>query len=123
MIEQDYIMRQIKEMIAVIMKVLFGRELSSAEQIAAAQSNTDDPVFRMVDSGNIREAETLLYDNMHARTAANLLKGFSFYEYVLQHDEAFLDEHKFSRTRIEDGIKRLASLFGAAGIADIFFPD
>ena len=30
MFEQDYLMRQIKEMIAVIMKVLFGAEMQTA---------------------------------------------------------------------------------------------
>ena len=127
MFEQDYIMRQIKEMVAVIMKAVFGAELESADTVTAhAQSSgggENDTLFRMIDSGRIREAERMLFDSIDAVTAANLLKGFTFYQYLAQLDDDFLEAHDYSRNEIEEGVKRLAALFGAADIASLFFPD
>lgn len=124
MFEQDYLMRQIKEMIAVIMKAIFGAELKSADAVIAyQQQNGEDDnglLYRMIDSGNIREAEEMLYESMEAKTAANLLKGYAFYQYLAQKDDDFLESNHYDRNLIADGARRLAALFGAAHIADLF---
>lgn len=123
MFEQDYLMRQIKEMIAVIMKVVFGAELKSADEVIAFQQQSGDDntiLYRMIDSGNIREAEAMLYESMNAKTAANLLKGYAFYQYLCQKDDDFLEAHHYDRNMIANGVHRLAALFGAGHFADLF---
>ena len=47
----------------------------------------------MVDDGHIREAELLLYEGMQTKTADNLLKGYSFYQYLAQQEDDFLEAH------------------------------
>lgn len=127
MIEQDYLLRQIKEFIAVMMKMLFGAELKSADQLEELRQKYDtgenDVLFRMIDAGKIREAETLLYESMKAKTAEYLIKGYSFYQYLAQKDEEFLEAHHCDRNMIADGIRRLAALFGAPHIAELFLPE
>lgn len=125
MIEQDYLLRQIKEFIAFLMKLLFDAELCSADALADAQQSSggDNPLYRMIDGGQILEAEQLLYDNMQTKTADNLLKGYSFYQYLAQQEDEFLEAHHYSRGLIRDGVRRLAALFDAAHLADIFLPE
>lgn len=126
MIEQDYLLRQIKEFIAVMMKLLFGAELKSADEVIAYQNKTsgggNDALYRMIDAGKLREAEAMLYESMQTKTADNLLKGYSFYQYLAQKDPEFLEANGFDRGMIADGIRHLAALFGAPHIADLFFP-
>ena len=111
MIEQDYLLRQIKEFIAVMMKMLFGAELKSAEQLEELRQKYDtgenDVLYRMID----------------AKTAEYLIKGYSFYQYLAQKDEEFLEAHHCDRNMIADGIRRLAALFGAPHIAELFLPE
>lgn len=125
MYEQDYLLRQIKEMISVIMKMLFGAELRSAEQTAADQQRSDEEsgLLRMIDRGQITEAERMFYARMDAKTAANLLMGYSFYQYLAQKDDDFLEQHGYSREMLINGIRRLAALFDAGHLAALFLPD
>lgn len=126
MFEQDYIMRQIREMIAVIMKLIFGKEIESAEAIEQyrAEGKGEIELFcRMIDRGEIAEAERLLYDSITMKTEAELLKGYAFYQYLMQKDDVFLETHGFPRDRVIAGIRQLAALFGARHIADMFFAD
>lgn len=127
MFEQDYLMRQIKEFIAVIMKMLFGAELKSADELIAYQHSSsgggNDLLYRMIDDGRIREAEMLLYESMDSKTADNLLKGYSFYQYLCQKDDQFLEAHDYNRSMIADGVRRLAALFGAGHLADLFLTE
>lgn len=126
MIEQDYLMRQIREMIAVIMKMLFGAEIRSADDLIEYEQQSgggDHPLFALIDSGQIALAEAALYDSMDALTAANLLKGYAFYQYLAQKDDDFLEAHGYSRAMIADGVRRLAAMFHAAHLAELFLPD
>lgn len=125
MIEQDYLLRQIKEFIAFMMKLLFDAEPGSIDQLSEEQKSSggDDPLYRMVDDGHIREAEVLLYEGMQTKTADNLLKGYSFYQYLAQQEDDFLEAHHYSRGLIREGVRRLAALFDAAHLANIFLPE
>ncbi|MBP0968052.1 MAG: hypothetical protein J5722_10480 [Oscillospiraceae bacterium] len=125
MIEQDYLLRQIKEFIAFLMKLLFDAELCSADALADAQQSSggDNPLYRMIDGGQILEAEQLLYDNMQTKTADNLLKGYSFYQYLAQQEDEFLEAHDYSRQMIAEGIRRLAALFDAGHLVGLFLPE
>ena len=125
MIEQDYLLRQIKEFIAFLMKLLFDAELCYADALADAQQSSggDDTLFRMIDSGQILEAEQLLYDSMQTKTADNLLKGYSFYQYLAQQEDDFLEAHHYSRSLIREGIRRLAALFDAGHLVGLFLPE
>lgn len=124
MFEQDYLMRQIKEFIAFMMKLLFNAEIRSADELIAYQDSSGGGVlFRMIDSGKIREAEALLYESMQTKTADNLLKGYAFYAYLAQQEDEFLEENHYSREMIAEGVRRLAALFDAGHLVGLFLPE
>ena len=126
MFEQDYLMRQIKEFIAFMMKLLFGAELRTADELIDYQQNSGDGsgiLFRMIDSGDIRQAEELLYESIQTKTADNLLKGYVFYQYLAQQEDEFLEAHDYSRRMIAEGVRRLAALFDASHLVSLFLPE
>lgn len=126
MFEQDYLMRQIKEFIAFMMKLLFGAELRTADELIDYQQNSGDGsgiLFRMIDSGDIRQAEELLYESIQTKTADNLLKGYAFYQYLAQQEDEFLEAHDYSRRMIAEGVRRLAALFDASHLVSLFLPE
>lgn len=126
MFEQDYIMRQISQMIAFMMKALFGLKLEAerlTDFVYTSDGDGGEPLFQMVDQGQIEAAEQMLYDRIQARTADNLMLGYAFYEYLSQKDDDFLEAHGFSRERIAEGAVKLASHFGAGQIAELFLPE
>lgn len=125
MIEQDYLLRQIKEFIAFMMKLLFREKLRSADELDAYQQNSESDMmlYRMIENGQIAEAEAMLYENMQSKTADNLLKGYSFYQYLAQQEDDFLEARHYSRNQIAAGVRRLAILFDAAHLVGLFLPE
>ncbi|MDE6102243.1 MAG: hypothetical protein K2F73_04635 [Ruminococcus sp.] len=126
MFEQDYIMRQIQQILKVLVKVLFNidSETISSSLIQNMETReTADDLLRKIDSGNINEAENVLSELIENRTLNNLLAGIVFYSYLNEKDDEYLESNDFTRDEIEDGIKHLLSEYGLETMADIFFWD
>lgn len=126
MFEQDYIMRQIRQIIKILVKVLFNidDESPSSALIQNAESRkTADDLLRKAETGNINNAENELSELIKNRTADGLLIGFVFYSYLNEKDDGYLEISNFSREKIENGIKHLLSEYGLESLSDIFFYD
>lgn len=126
MFEQDFIMRQIQQILKVLVKVLFNidSETISSSLIQNMETReTADDLLRKIDRGNINEAENVLSELIKNRTLNNLLAGIVFYSYLNEKDDEYLESNDFTRDEVEDGIKHLLSKYGLATMTDIFFWD
>lgn len=126
MFEQDYIMRQIRQILKVLIKILFNiddESPSSALIQDMKTRETADDLLRKIDSGNISEAENELFKLTESGTMNNLLVGFVFYSYLNGKDDYYLEINDFSRDKVETGIKHLLSEYGLETVSDIFFYD
>lgn len=124
MFEQDYIMRQIQQILKVLVKVLFNvdSETITSSLIQDTETReTADYLLRKVDSGNISEAENKFSELTENKTMNNLLLGMVFYSYLNEKDDNYLENNNFSRDEVENGVKRLLSEYGLEDIGNIFF--
>ncbi len=124
MYEQDYIMRQIHQIIEVLVKILFNVENQylSVDLIKDTETKESaDDMLRNIDAGNINEAENKLCELIENRTMDSLLAGLIFYSYLNEKDDDYLEINGFSRDEVENGIKHLLSEYGLETMADIFF--
>lgn len=126
MFEQDYIMRQIKQIINFLLKVLFkinteNFSLQSIKTIEAREAAGD--LLRKTDQGNINEAENELSELIENRTMDNLLVGIVFYSYLNEKDDDYLEANDFSRKAVENGMKYLLSEYGLEEMTNLFFYD
>lgn len=124
MFEQDYIMRQIQQILKVLVKVLFNIDDKSPSLALIQDIETKETVgdlLRKIDDGNINEAENQLSEMTDNTTMNNLLAGIIFYSYLNEKDDDYLESHDFSREEVEDGIKYLLSKYGLQDMSDIFF--
>jgi len=126
MFEQDYIMRQIQQILKVLVKVLFNID-DESPSLALIQNTevreTTGDLLRKIDIGDINEAENKLSEMTDNATMDNLLAGIIFYSYLNDKDDDYLEIHDFSRDEVEDGIKNLLSKYGLDDMSDIFFYD
>lgn len=123
MFEQDYIMRQIHQIIEILMKVIFNidNRYLSIDLIKDAETReTADDMLKNADIGYINEAEKKLYQLIENRTMDGLLAGLIFYSYLNGKDDDYLKINGFSRDEVENGIKYLLSEYGLEDMADIF---
>lgn len=124
MFEQDYIMRQIHQIIEILMKVIFNidNRYLSIDLIKDTETReTADDMLKNAEIGNINEAENKLFELIENRTMDSLLAGLIFYSYLNEKDDDYLEINGFSRDEVEDGIKYLLSEYGLENMADIFF--
>ena len=123
MFEQDYIMRLVKEMVRVILKLIFDIDTESptSELLEGqAEKATLDRLLRLIDSGSINLAENGLYELLEEESGENLKIALLFYSYLNEKEDAFLEEHNFSRKEVEEGLRTVISQYGISGIGEMF---
>lgn len=125
MFEQDYIMRQLNEMIRAIFKMLFDIDTKSPT-VELLESREDvellESLFEMADGGNISEAENRLYDSMGG-SIGSLKTALLFYSYLNDKTDEFLEENGFSREDIKSGINKLMDRYNLSDLARVILLD
>lgn len=126
MFEQDYIMRLIKEMVRMILKLLFqiDTDTPTAELLSEAeQRETLEELLELVDRGKINEAENRVYELTSDGNAENLEVALLFYSYLNDKTDDFLEENDFCRKEIKEGLEDIVSGYGLGSLADMFLED
>ena len=111
MLQDDYILRQIREMVRAVMKMLF--QVSAVELTPDVIEDTDarqilTNLTDLADNGKIDEAENQLYEMTCDGDRQNLEIGLLFYYHLNGKDDEFLEASNFSREEIMMGIQDLA---------------
>lgn len=126
MFEQDYIMRQIHQIIQVLMKIIFNIDSPSPSTALIKNMETReiaDDMLRNMDNGNINEAEKKLFSLIQNRTMDDLLVALVFYSHLNEKEDDFFETNNYSRSYVENSIKRLLSEYGLEHLAYLFFYD
>lgn len=123
MLQDDYILRQIREMVRAVMKMLF--QVNASELTPEVIEDTDarqilTNLNDLVDNGRIDDAENQLYEMTCEGDRQNLEIGLLFYYHLNSKDDEFLETNNFSREEIMTGIQDLADRYNLSGIAEAF---
>lgn len=126
MFEQDYIMRQLNEMIRAIVKMLFGIDTKSPT-VELLESREDvellESLFELIDDGIIRDAERLLLYGSIDGSMGSLKTALLFYSYLNDKTDEFLEENGFSREDIKSGINKLMDRYNLSDLARVILLD
>lgn len=139
--ENDFIMRQVRDMVRMLAKILFGKNtatyeyheeylhgnsLDNGEKNQTSDNQTKEKILMadrlysqlisMVDAGEINEAENLLSDELDQDEDGYFEAALGFYDYLNTLPDEFLEEHDYSREEIKDGAQSLAERKGLEGL-------
>ena len=123
MLQDDFILHQIREMVHAVMKMLFqvsASELTPEVIEDSTARTTLENLIALTDEGKIDEAENQLYEMTCDGDRQNLEIGLLFYYNLNGKDDDFLEVHNFSREEIMTGIQDLADRYQLSGIAEAF---
>ncbi len=126
MLEQDYIMRMIHEMIRAILKILFNIDsCSQTEEVleSAEQREKLETLKDMVDAGRIDEAENELYNIMEEAGKNDYKIALLFYAYLNEQTDEFLESNNFSRDEVKMGVKDVAECLGVGSMAKMLLDE
>lgn len=125
MLEQDYIMKRIKEIVRALIKLLCNRDIESpAADLLENKEEKEllESLLDMADNGNINEAENCLYESIH-NNRSGIEAALLFYSHLNDKTDEFLEENNFSREEIKAGIEQVTERFGLSEITKMFLSD
>lgn len=125
MFEQDYIIRQLKEMIQAILKMLFNIDAKSpTTELLESQEDKEllESLLELADNGNISAAENRLY-GLTDNNSSNLKTALLFYSYLNDKTDEFLEANNFSREEIKSGINLLMNKYNLSDLASLILLD
>lgn len=116
MLENDYIVRMITDIVRAIIRLILGKDIAGEELINEAESPVtyllNQELIKMADNGDITGAEDRLYDLLNEDDMSTFELAMSFYLHINQYEENFLDKNNFSREEIKEGIFNILTIFG-----------
>lgn len=115
MIEQDYLMRIIKDIAKLLAKLILHKETASIDVSVDKEQTENHFLYKrlvnLADNGKINEAENLLYD-IDTTDLQNYEVVLAFYTYLNDYTDGYLEECNFTRQEIESGLYDLSEKFG-----------
>lgn len=114
--ENDFIMRQVRDMTRMLAKILFGKNTATYEYQREDNYTAADSLYArliaMVDAGKINEAENRLYEELDRDEEGTFEVALGFYDYLNELPEEFLETHDYSRDEVKEGAQSLADRKG-----------
>lgn len=126
MVENDYVMRIIHEMVRTLIKLIFGIDEVKEEELEFEAQESGD-LFRrlreMAKDGKINEAENLLSDVLDEQETGSLRLEYMkvalfFYDYLNGKSNEFLENCDYSREEIREGIRSTMIRYGYEELAE-----
>ena len=125
MYQEDYIIRQIRQLSRMIAKYVFGAEIESGTELLPQNPEKQEKageLLRKIDGGRIREVEAELDRLTAGRTLDDLLTGMAFYARIGEKSESFLDDHAYNDVDLKLGLRKFSERFGSKHLAELVMP-
>lgn len=126
MLEQDYIMRLIRELVRSVLKLVFHIDPGpvTAELLdTEADRELFDRLLKQIDDGQIAEAEESVRILGRDGTDSSLKLTLLFYSALNEKDDGFLEANGFSREQIKSGLLEAADRFALGDLTHLFLMD
>ncbi|MDR7811040.1 DUF6483 family protein [Lacrimispora sp.] len=121
MLQDDFIMRMIHEMVTTLLKLIFHIELGENEEQNFKDQETASnylELLALIQAGKINEAENKLLDELDSDDMEHFKMALMFYYHLNQIDFNFLEEHDYSKNEITDGLRYVSSVYGYDSMAE-----
>lgn len=124
-LEKDYILRMIKDLTKSIAHIVLGK--SEIEYELPEKSNYSKIDFlyvkllELVNNGHINEAEDMLFYEINTSDITQFEMAISFYLYLNDFGDDYLESKDYSRDEISEGIKSICKEFGVSSMIEFLF--
>ena len=124
-LEKDYILRMIKDLTKSIAHLILGKSEIEYELPKESEYSRVDTLYvkliELVNLGQINEAEDLLYDEINPSDMRQFEMAMSFYLYLNDFGDDYLEKNNYSRDEITEGIRSICKEYGVSSMVDFLF--
>ena len=124
-LEKDYILRMIKDLIKSISHIILGKSEIEYNLPEKDEYSRVDFLYvkllELVNQGNINDAEDMLFDEINSSDMRQFEMAMSFYLYLNDFGDDYLEKNNYSRDEISEGIKSICKEFGVSSMVEFLF--
>ena len=124
-LEKDYILRMIKDLTKSIAHLILGKSEIEYELPKESEYSRVDTLYvkliELVNLGQINEAEDLLFDEINPSDMIQFEMAMSFYLYLNDFGDDYLEKNNYSRDEITEGIRSICKEYGVSSMVDFLF--
>ena len=124
-LEKDYIFRMIKGLTKSIAHLILGKSEIEYELPEESEYSRVDTLYvkliELVNMGQINEAEDLLFDEINPSDMRQFEMAMSFYLYLNDFGDDYLEKNNYSRDEITEGIRSICKEYGVSSMVDFLF--
>ena len=124
-LEKDYILRKIKDLTKSIAHLILGKSEIEYEPPKESEYSRVDTLYvkliELVNMGQINEAEDLLFDEINPSDMRQFEMAMSFYLYLNDFGDDYLEKNNYSRDEITEGIRSICKEYGVSSMVDFLF--
>ena len=124
-LEKDYILRMIKDLTKSIAHLILGKSEIEYELPKESEYSRVDTLYvkliELVNMGQINEAEDLLFDEINPSDMRQFEMAMSFYLYLNDFGDDYLEKNDYSRDEITEGIRSICKEYGVSSMVDFLF--
>ena len=124
-LEKDYILRMIKDLTKSIAHLILGKSEIEYELPKESEYSRVDTLYvkliELVNMGQINEAEDLLFDEINPSDMRQFEMAMSFYLYLNDFGDDYLEKNNYSRDEITEGIRSICKEYGVSYMVDFLF--
>ena len=127
MLEDDYIMRLIIELIRFFIKAIFNIDLGNKDEIQGEDVQLSEDAnetllsfISLIDKGQVNLAENLLYEHLDPTNIEDLKIALLFYDHLNSMDPEFLERSDFTYEEIKEGMEQVMRMYGYESLLGIF---
>ena len=124
-LEKDYILRMIKDLTKSIAHLILGKSEIEYELPKESEYSRVDTLYvkliELVNMGQINEAEDLLFDEINPYDMRQFEMAMSFYLYLNDFGDDYLEKNNYSRDEITEGIRSICKEYGVSSMVDFLF--
>lgn len=124
-LDKDYILRMINDLAKSIAFIILGKnDIEYGLPSEDEYSRVDFlyvKLLELVNQGKINEAEDMLFDEINTSDMRDFEMAMSFYLYVNDFGDDYLEKNDYSRDEISEGIKSICKEYGVSSMVDFLF--
>ena len=124
-LDKDYILRMINDLVKSIAFIVLGKNDIEYELPEKDEYSSVDFLYvkllELVNQGKINEAEDILFDEINTSDMRQFEMAMSFYLYLNDFDDDYLESNDYSRDEIKEGIKSICKEYDVSSMIEFLF--
>ncbi|WP_343342512.1 DUF6483 family protein [Terrisporobacter petrolearius] len=124
-LEKDYILRMVKDLVKSIAHIVLGKSAIEYELPENDEYSRIDYLYvrllELVNQGKINDAEDMLFDEINTSDMKQFEMAMSFYLYLNDFGDDYLETNDYSRDEISEGIKSICNEYGVSSMVEFLF--